>query len=483
MRKICLIVSTPMLILSLMFVSACSDSKASSNDQNLIQAQSQNTKDDAGVQALIAEGKETFRFDTFGDERFWGDTLKLHLAIAGQRLGGVGDGVSPNKALAVGLKVDADALPSDLVARLKQGKVDLDDPATTLALLKLKSVVGLTGFFNDDGSLKSIGIQCSLCHSTVDNSLTQGIGRRLDGWANHDLNVGAIIALAPDLTAFVNDLKVVDASIDETAVRKVLNSWGPGKFDAQLLLDGKAFRPDGKAAATRLPNAFGLLGFNLHTWTADWGNVTYWNAFVATIEMGGIGNFHDPRLDDPEQFPEIAPRFPIAVAKKKGHITVAPDKDRITKKLQGLHLYQLALAAPKPVPGTHFNAAAAERGKELFNGRAKCGTCHIEPIWTEPGWNAHKPGEIGIDGFQADRSPGRAYKTMNLDGLFIRELGINMKAENKGKFYHDGRFATLLDVVNHYDKFLNLGLSDGGKADLVEYLKSLPSNKSASPTA
>ena len=229
---------------------------------------------------------------------------------------------------------------------MKLGKVNLDDPATTLALLKLKAVVGVTGFFKDDGSLKSIGINCSLCHSTVDNSFTPGIGHRLDGWANHDLNVGAIMALSPDLSAIVNQLKIVDSSIDEAAVRTVLNGWGPGKFDAELLLDGKAVRPDGKPAAVLIPNAFGLLGYNLHTWTADWGGVPYWNALVAVLEMGGIGNFHDPRLDDPQQFPDIAPRFPIAVALKKGHVTVDPDTDRVTKKLPGLHLYQLSLLVP-----------------------------------------------------------------------------------------------------------------------------------------
>ena len=476
---ICLVALTPLLVLSLMYASGCADSKANANDNvilALMQGQAQNGKDDnARTLDLIKEGKQTFRFDTFGDEKLWGDTLKLHLAIEGQKLGGVGDGVSPKTALSVGLKVDVDALPSDLVAQLKQGKVNLDDPATTLALLKLKAVVGVTGFFNDDGSLKSIGINCSLCHSTVDNSFTDGIGHRLDGWANHDLNVGAIIALSPDLSAIVNQLKIVDSSIEETAVRTVLNGWGPGKFDAELLLDGKAVRPDGKPAAVLIPNAFGLLGYNLHTWTADWGGVPYWNALVAVLEMGGIGNFHDPRLDDPQQFPDIAPRFPIAVALKKGHVTVDPDTDRVTKKLPGLHLYQLSLLGPKPVAGTHFNQDAADRGDELFNGKAKCGTCHVEPLWTEPGWNAHKPEDIGIDNFQSERSPGRAYKTMNLAAVFIRELGINMKQENKGRFYHDGRFQTLLDVVNHYNSVLSLGLSDAEKSDLVEYLKSLAS--------
>jgi hypothetical protein len=470
MKRLYLIALAPFLILALMVAYGCSSSNAQSAQAAAAGIDNSQLKN---LDALLKEGQETFRFDTFGDERFWGDTLKLHLAIEGENLGGVGSGVSPKTALDVGLKVDADALPADLIAQLKQGTVNLDDPATTLALLKLNAVVGVAGFFNDDGSLKSIGINCSLCHSTVDNSVAEGIGRRLDGWANRDLNVGAIIALAPDLTAIVDSLKIVIPDVDDATVRSVLNSWGPGKFDAQLLLDGKALRPDGQPAATLLPNAYGMAGYNLHTWTADWGNVTYWNAFVAIIEMGGIGNFHDPRLDDPQQFPEIAARFPIAVAKKLGHITVDADSDRVTKKLPGLHLYQLALDSPKPQPGKDFKADAAERGDELFNGKAKCGTCHVKPLWTEPGWNAHKPEEIGIDSFQSDRSPGKAYKTMNLAGVFVRELGINMKPQNKGRFYHDGRFATLLDVVNHYNSVLGLGLSDAEKSDLVEYLKSL----------
>ena len=193
--------------------------------------------------ATIDAGTNVFRFDTFGDEAFWGDALKLHQAIQGSGLGGVGPGVSPKIALSVGLKVDADGLPRKLRAQLKRGQVNLDDPATTLALLKLNAVVGITGFFNDSGALRSVGIQCALCHSTVDDSLVPGVGRRLDGWPNRDLNVGAIIALAPDLSVVTNLL-----GVDETTVRGVLNSWGPGKFDAELFLDGKALRPDGKAA-------------------------------------------------------------------------------------------------------------------------------------------------------------------------------------------------------------------------------------------
>jgi len=202
---------------------------------------------------ILKEGQQTFRFDTFGDEAWWGDTLHLHEAIEGVKFGGIGPGISPATALSLGLKVDLDALPQSLVQEIKMGKVNLNDPAVTLALLQLNAVVGVTGHSNPDGSLKSVGIQCALCHSTVDNALAPGIGHRLDGWANRDLNVGAIIAAAPNLQPIADLL-----STDQASVRKVLNSWGPGKFDAELLLDGKAFRPDGKPAATLIPPAFGL---------------------------------------------------------------------------------------------------------------------------------------------------------------------------------------------------------------------------------
>jgi len=210
----------------------------------------------------LEEGKKIFRYDTFGDEVFWGDTLQLHQAIKGENLGGVGPGVSPNTALSVGLKVDSEALPSNLARALRRGEVDLDDPASTVTLLKHNAVVGLTGFFDKQGDLTSIGIQCAFCHSTVDDSFAPGIGRRLDGWANRDLNVGAIIALAPNLDAIAERL-----GVDVPTVKEVLASWGPGKYDAILLEDGKAFRPDGKPAATLIPPAFGLSGINLHTWT------------------------------------------------------------------------------------------------------------------------------------------------------------------------------------------------------------------------
>lgn len=426
----------------------------------------------ANANDLLEDGRDTFRFDTFGDEAFWGGALQLQQAIKGANLGGVGPGISPATALSLGLKVDVDALPQPLINRLKQGKVNLNDPATTIALLKLNAVVGLRGFFQDD-TLNSVGITCAICHSTVDNSLTFGVGHRLDGWANRDLDVGKIVASAPNLSPFTNLLGVSDAT-----VRAVLNSWGPGKFDAELLLDGKAFNPqhvtDGVVTgtnvpgATLIPNAFGLAGFNQHTWTGAWGTVTYWNAFVAALEMHGVGRFFDPRLNN-------AAKFPIAAANGFADLPhISPDDDRITKKLPSLHFYQLAIPAPAPTPGVDFNAEATERGDELFSGKAGCNNCHVEPLWTEPGWNLHTPAEIGIDSFEADRAPDGVYKTMNLAGIFVRENGLFMNPANKGRYYHDGRFKTLLDVVNHYNTRFSLGLTAPEKNDLVEYLKSLP---------
>jgi hypothetical protein len=409
---------------------------------------------------LIAEGKQIFRFDTFGDEDFWGGQLQLHQALQGEQFGGVGPGVSPATGLAVGLKVDVDALPKSLQNQLRKGDVDLNDPATTLALLKLNAVVGVTGFFNSDGALSSVGIQCSLCHSTVDDSFAPGIGHRLDGWANRDLNVGAIVALSPDLSPFEDLL-----GVDRATVVAVLSSWGPGKFDAELVLDGKAFNPQqvsngvvtgtNVSGATLLPPAFGLAGVNLHTWSG-WGSVPYWNAFVANIEMHGKGNFYDPRLDN-------AAQFPLAAANGFGNIQNSTDL--ITSKLPALHAYQLSLVAPAP-PESSIDLAAAERGRALFasDGKAGCASCHVPPLFTEPGWNLHSPAEMGIDSFQADRSPDLMYRTAPLKGLWTH---------TKGGFYHDGRFATLLDVVNHYQTLFSLELTEPEKSDLIEYLESL----------
>jgi hypothetical protein len=395
----------------------------------------------------IEKGREAFRFDTFGDEAFWGDTLNLDATIAGAANGGIGPGLTPKQALGLGLKVDVEALPAALKDQLRAGAVNLDDPATTVALLQLNSVVGVKGFFTN-GVLSSVGIQCALCHSTVNDSFAPGIGSRLDGWANRDLNVGAIVAFAPDLSAFATLLGTT-----QDTVRQVLNSWGPGKFDAELALDGKAFRPDGKTAATLIPPAFGLAGVNLHTWTG-WGSVTHWNAFVATLEMHGKGTFFDPRLND-------AAKFPIAAANGFGNVRTTPDL--ITRKLADLHFYQLAIPSPAAPNGT-FNVPAANRGRGLFAGKAACAACHVPPLFTEPGWNMHTPDEVGIDDFQAKRSPDERYRTSPLKGLWTH---------TKGGFYHDGRFATLLDVVNHYDAVKGLELTEAEKQDLVEYLKSL----------
>jgi hypothetical protein len=395
----------------------------------------------------LDNGRTIFRYDTFGDEAFWGDTLKLHQAIQGETAGGVGPGVSPKTALEVGLKVDVDALPRKLRAQLKRGDVNLDDPATTLALLQLSAVVGVTGFFNDGGSLRSVGIQCALCHSTVDDSFGPGIGHRFDGWPNRDLNVGAIIGLAPDLSAVTALL-----GVDEATVRSVLASWGPGKFDAELFLDGRALRPDGLPGATLIPPAFGLAGVNLATWTG-FGSATYWNAFVANLEMHGQGTFFDPRLNDPVQFP---------VAGRAGFGNTRHSPDLVTSKLPALHFYQLGIPAPTPPAGS-FDADAAARGEMVFNTRG-CAGCHVPPLYTEPGWNMHTAEEMGIDDFQAMRAPDRRYRTTPLRGLFTRA---------KGGFFHDGRFATLADVVSHYNRAFALALSAQETADLIEFLKSL----------
>ena len=426
----------------------------------------------ANARSALTAGRKTFRFDTFGDEDFWGGTLHLERALEGERLGGEGGGLTPQAALDLGLKVDVNALPSQVIGALQQNAINLHDPAVTVALIKLNAVVGVQGFFKGN-HLESVGITCALCHSTVDNSLTFGIGRRLDGWANRDLDVGRVIALAPDLQAVTRLL-----GVDRNTLETVLKSWGPGKFDAEIFFDGKAFNTrqvtDGVvtshkvSGATLIPNAFGLAGFNQHTWTGAWGTVTYWNALVANLEMHGKGRFFDPRLNDSE-------KFPIAAANGFADLPhISPDDDQITSKLPALHFYQLAIPAPTPQAGRDFDPAAAKRGDELFSGKAKCNNCHVDPLWTEPGWNLHKPEDVGVDAFEANRAPDGQYKTMNLAGIFVREEGLFMRPANKGRYYHDGRFATLLDVVNHYDTLMHLGLTSGEKHDVIQYLRSLP---------
>jgi hypothetical protein len=294
----------------------------------------------------------------------------------------------------------------------------------------------------------SIGIQCAFCHSSVDDSLVPGIGHRLDGWANRDLNVGAIVSLAPNLQPFADLL-----GVDVPTVKKVLASWGPGCYDAELDKDGKGLRPDGKRACTLIPPAYGLAGVNLHTWTG-FGSVPYWNAFVGVTEMHGSGTFFDARLGDKKQDP---------VSAKSGSYNSRGKPDEVTSKLAALQFYQLAIPAPKPPKGSYDEASAA-RGKSIFETKGKCAACHVPPLYTEPGNNVHAPSEIGVDAFQADRSPTHMYRTAPLAGLWSRQ--------SRG-FYHDGRFQTLDDVIDHYDQHMNLGLTKGEKKELVEFLKSL----------
>jgi cytochrome c peroxidase len=403
--------------------------------------------------SLVTRGRQIFRFDTFGDEAFWSGALQLNKAIEGSANGGVGPGVSPATALKLGLKVDASALPKSVVSAIKAGKVDLNSPKTTLALIKLNAVVGVKGHFSSSGRMTSIGLTCAVCHSTVNNSFAPGIGQRRDGWPNRDLNVGAIISAAPNLNPVAGVL-----GVDVPTVKKVLASWGPGKFDAELFMDGKAFQPDGRSAATLIPPAYGLAGVNLHTYTG-WGSIPYWNAFVAILEMHGQGDFTDERLDN-------AAKFPIAAKNRFGHVRVhGGQRDLVRDKLPALQAYQLSLKAPKP-PSRSFNHAAARRGKRLFDGAAGCASCHLGPTYSEPGWNMHQPSEVCEDGFQASRSPENAYRTTPLGGLGQRN-------RQDHRFYHDGRFNSLNQVVDHYNSCNHLGLSASQKSDLVQYLKSL----------
>jgi len=406
---------------------------------------------EANADRMIDEGRKVFRHDTFGCEDFWGGKLRLHEAISGAERHGVGPGLTPHQALQLGLKVDYDAVPNVLAKVLGHGSVSLDKEKTTLELLKADAVVGVKGFFDDPQDslhLTSIGITCAICHSTVDDSFMKGIGERLDGWPNRDLDVGSIVALAPNLQPMAEPL-----GIDVETLTKVLKSWGPGKYDAEVNQDGKGFRPDGKSAATLLPAAFGLAGVNLHTYSG-WGSVTHWNAYVANTQMHGKGTFFDPRLNDTQQ-------FPAAVRQK--HYDMRNNPDLVTPKLAALHFYQLAIPAPRPKAGS-YELEAATRGAAVFS-KVGCARCHVPPLFTEPGWPMHTAEEMGIDDFHASRSPDKKfYRTTPLRGLFVRE---------KGGFYHDGRFATYADVIAHYEKLLRFELTTQERLDLVQYLKSL----------
>ena len=351
---------------------------------------------------LVAEGQKIFRFETFGDEQVWTDTLRLHEVVE--------KNVDPTTALMVGLKVDADVLPAGILE-----KVDLKSPATTVALLKMNAVVGLQATVDSNNHITRLGVTCALCHSTVDNSVMPGIGHRKDGWPNRDLNVGAIIALSPVLSA------------DKKAV---YTSWGPGKYDPR-------YNQDGKNTPLVIPPAYGLAHVTNDTYTAD-GSISYWNAYVAVTQMGGQGNFSDPRLG----------------------IAVTHSPDLVTPKLAALRAYQHSLPAPAPPAGS-FDAAVAERGRVLFD--RTCASCHIGGSGTDNNsGKLHAPADTGVDGAYAARTANKAYRTTPLRGLWQHP-----------PYFHDGSAATLADVVAHYNRVRTLSLTAIQQQDLVEYLKSL----------
>jgi hypothetical protein len=368
-------------------------------------------------------GQEIFRYDTFGDEQLWTDVLRMHEAV---------QTVSPAVALSVGLKVDSDALPPALVGALQRGEVNLDDPAVTAQLLRLDAVVGLVAQVDGRGRVRRLGITCALCHSTVDDSLTTAIGRRLDGWPNRDLNVGTILGLSPTL----------DASL-----KQEFSDWGPGMYDPRHhAFNGRSIIPlNSPSLPVLIPPAYGLQGVEFETYTGD-GTISYWNAYVGIGQMGGEGNFSDPRIG----------------------LTIRQRPDRITRKLPALLAYQLSLDAPAPPTGS-FNPAAAARGEDVFQGQGRCATCHQPPTYTDvaSGPNPsvpvlHDSAEIGADPSYAARSATKLYRTTPLRGVWHR-----------APYFHDARAATLLDVVTHYDAHFGLNLSGQQISDLVEFLKSL----------
>jgi hypothetical protein len=368
------------------------------------------------------DGKSIFRFDTFGDEQLWTDVLQMQHAIAT---------VSPAKALSVGLKVDVDALPPSVIDALKAGQVDLNDPAVTIQLLKLNAVVGVVGkVVGPNNNLATVGITCALCHSTVDNSFAPGIGKRLDGWPNRTLNVGAIVALSPAITDKAPFL-----------------SWGPGKYDARFhIFDGtNLIQINSPTIPVVIPPAFGLQGVGFETFTGD-GPISYWNNYVAVTQMGGHGSFSDPRIG----------------------VSVTQTPDLVTPKLPALLQYQLSLQTP-PAPSGSFNRAAARRGATLFNGAAGCATCHKPPSFTDvlsgPDPSVpflHDPSEIPTDPAYAARTATGKWRTTPLRALWQHP-----------PYFHDGSAADLLAVVNRYNLRFSLGLTDRQKADLVEFLKTL----------
>jgi len=375
--------------------------------------------------ALLAQGQQTFRFDTFGDETKWTDVLQMPAVVSS---------VSPATALSVGLKVDSDAIPAGLAAAIQAGQVDLNDPANTVALVKLNAVIGVKGTVqNISGrdTLTRVGFTCALCHSTVDNAFAPGIGKRLDGWPNRDLDVGLIVSLSPNLQPLADAL-----GTDVPTVKSVLTSWGPGKYDPRLNFDGQN-------GPTVIPPAYGLAGINSVTFTGDGRDLQYWNRYVAVTQMGGHGSFSDARIGV--------------------NVTNGTD-DLVSSKLEGLQAYQLSLAAPTP-PAGNFNAAAAARGKVVFENQGQCATCHSGPEFTDANTRLHPPADSMAEPetpSYAARSATKLYRTSPLKGVW-----------QHAPYFHNGSAATLPDVVDTYNTKLGLGLSAPQAADLAEYLKSL----------
>jgi len=375
------------------------------------------------AQAKQHDGRAIFRFDTFGDEQLWTDVLRMHEAIAT---------VDPATALAVGLKVDVDALPAPVVAALRAGKADLTNPAVTMELLRLDAVVGVKGTVNDAGRLTTVGVTCALCHSSVDDSLAPGIGRRLDGWANTDLNVGAIVALSP--------------ALDE-ATKAEFRTWGPGKYDPRHhAFDGTSIIPlNSPSLPIVIPPIYELKGVGFETVTAD-GPISYWNSYVGVGQMGGHGSFNDPRIG----------------------LSITQTPDLVTPKLPALLDYQLSLRAPRVRPKS-LDEGAVRRGKQLFRNEAGCASCHQGPHFTDvlsgPDRRIpflHDAAEVGMDPAYAARSATGKYRTTPLRGLL-----------QHAPYFHDGSAPDLPAVVDHYDRQFGLNLTAAEKADLVEYLKSL----------
>lgn len=366
-------------------------------------------------QALATQGKQIFRFETFGDEAFWTDKLQMANVIAT---------VDPTTALSVGLKVDADALPAAVVQGIQNGTVDLKNPATTIALLKLDAVVGVKGTVQSVGgkdTLTRVGITCALCHSTVDNSFAPGIGKRLDGWPNRDLNPGAIIALSPVLPA---------------ATKAIYNSWGKGRYDPR-------FNIDGQSKPVVIPPAYGLQDIHKITLTGDGDQIMYWNRYVAVTQMGGQGTFTEPRLN-------------LSVTNGT--------TDLVSDKLPPLQAYQLTLPPP-PAPAGSFDAAAAARGQAVFEGPGRCATCHSGASFTDANATLHPPSASVVEPENpsyAARSATKQYRTTPLRGLW-----------QHAPYFHDGSAPTLEAVGQRYNDKFGLGLTAQQIADLAQYLKSL----------